>query len=93
MKRALLTSIFAAIAICLAVPAAGHAQRTADESGDTKTKRKPMKKFDFSGDNVVGDVVNPTGDHVNLRTWASHESLIRIRSSFSKEILKSSEDI
>jgi hypothetical protein len=88
MKRALLASICAAIAISLASPSIVLADRS-----ETKKKKKSVKSFDFTADHIEGDVVNPTGDHVNLRGWASHESLIRIRSSFTKEIIKAGEDV
>ncbi len=89
MKRALLASICAAIAICVASPGLARA----DQPVAKKMKKKSVKSFDFTGDNIEGDVVNPTGENVNLRGWASHESLIRIRASFTKEIIKAGEDI
>lgn len=89
MKRALLASICAAIAISLTAPVAA----SADGADRATKKKKSVKSFDFTADHIEGDVVNPTGENVNLRTWVTHESLIRIRTSFAKEIIEAGEDI
>ena len=86
MKRALLASFVAAIALALAAPGTAMAQ-------GKKAKQKKVKTYDFSGDNIDGDLVKPDGVAVDARTFASHTSLIRIRKDFIKEILKSAEDL
>ena len=57
-----------------------------------KEKQK-VKTYDFSGDTIDGDLVKPDGEFIDARTTASHESLIRVRRDFIREILKSAEDL
>lgn len=85
MKRAVLASIIAAVAMSLALPATVDAQK--------KGKGKKVKTYDFTGDNIDGDLIKPDGVSIDTRTFASHTSLIRIRKDFIKEILKSAEDL
>jgi hypothetical protein len=87
MKRAFFASIIAALAFSLAAPGTVMAQ------GKDKDKKPKVKSYDFSGDNIDGDLVKPDGVAVDARTFASHTSLIRIRKDFIKEILKSAEDL
>ena len=86
MKRAVLASIIAAVAVSLAMPATVDAQKKGK-------KGKKVKTYDFTGDNIDGDLVKPDGVSIDTRTFASHTSLIRIRKDFIKEILKSAEDL
>jgi hypothetical protein len=87
MKRAVLASIVAAVAVSLALPATVDAQRKKGKKG------KKIKTYDFTGDNIDGDLIKPDGVSIDTRTFASHTSLIRIRKDFIKEILKSAEDL
>ena len=87
MKRAVLVSFLAAIALSLAMPATVDAQKKG------KSKSKKVKTYDFTGDNIDGDLVKPDGVSIDTRTFASHTSLIRIRKDFIREILKSAEDL
>ncbi len=64
----------------------------AQEEGAAQQPQK-IKTYDFSGDNIEGDLLSPDGDVVDVRSFASHSSLIRIRRDFIKEILKSAEDL
>jgi hypothetical protein len=52
-----------------------------------------VKVYDFSGDTIEGDLVKPEGSTVDARDFAKHASLIRIRTTFLPEILKSAEDL
>ncbi len=52
-----------------------------------------VKNYDFSGDEIDGDLVKPDGDFLDTRKFADHGNLIRIRQDFIKEILKSAEDL
>jgi hypothetical protein len=52
-----------------------------------------VKVYDFSGDNIEGDLVKPEGSTVDARDFAKHSSLIRIRKDFIPEIIKSAEDL
>ncbi len=83
MKRA--ASIAAIVALAL-----GLAASTAEAQGKDKQK---VKSYDFTGDDIDGDLVKPDGVQVDTRVFASHTSLIRIRKDFIKEILKSAEDL
>jgi hypothetical protein len=52
-----------------------------------------VKVYDFSGDTIEGDLVKPEGSTVDARDFAKHASLIKIRTTFLPEILKSAEDL
>ncbi len=58
-----------------------------------KKDNKPAKSYDFSGDEIDGELVKPDGDFLDTRKFANHTSLIRIRKDFIKEIVKSAEDL
>jgi hypothetical protein len=59
-----------------------------------KPGEKPkVKVYDFSGDTIEGDLIKPEGSQVDARDFAKHSSLIRIRTNFIAEILKSAEDL
>ena len=51
------------------------------------------KVYDFSGDTIEGDLIKPEGSTVDARDFAKHASLIRIRTNFIPEIIKSAEDL
>src|SRR5687768_13088388 len=52
-----------------------------------------VKVYDFSGDTIEGDLIKPEGSTVDARDFAKHGSLIRIRTHFIPEIIKSAEDL
>ena len=52
-----------------------------------------VKTYDFSGDDIDGDLVKPDGEFLDTRKFATHTSLIRIRKDFIREIVKSAEDL
>ena len=56
-------------------------------------KKAKVKVYDFSGDTIEGDLIKPEGLDVNARDFAKHSSLIKIRTNFIAEILKSAEDL
>ncbi len=60
---------------------------------NNKDAPKKAKTYDFSGDDLEGDLIKPDGDFIDTRKFATHTSLIRIRKDFIKEILKSAEDL
>jgi hypothetical protein len=91
MKRAALASIFAALALMLAAPAA-EAQRRGKAETEDDSKKK-VRTYDFTGDDIDGDLIKPDGEFVDTRKFASHTSLIRIRKDFIREIIKSAEDL
>lgn len=60
--------------------------------GDNKGNGK-VKVYDFSGDTIEGDLIKPEGSTVDARDFSKHNSLIRIRTHFIPEIIKSAEDL
>jgi hypothetical protein len=54
---------------------------------------KKVKVYDFSGDDIEGDLVKPEGTDLNARDFAKQASLINIRKDFIPEIIKSAEDL
>ena len=85
MKRTLLASIFSGLVISFALPTVSNAQK--------KEEKPKVKTFDFSGDDIDGELVKPDGEFIDPRKFASHTNLIRIRTDFIKEIIKSAEDL
>jgi hypothetical protein len=72
--------------VASAQPAPGKPADKAGAPGKTKV-------YDFSGDTIEGDLVKPEGSTVDARDFAKHTSLIRIRTNFIPEIIKSAEDL
>jgi hypothetical protein len=89
MSRKLLALAFGAslmvssgMVFAQAKPAAG---------GDVQYKSKTV--YDFDDDTVEGDLVRPDGEFIDTRKGAKHSSLIKIRTDFIPEMIKSAEDI
>ena len=86
------------VLVVLVVPAitgTAHAQpasKTSDKGND-KAAGSKVKVYDFSGDTIEGDLIRPEGTTVDARDFAKHASLIRIRTNFIPEIIKSAEDL
>jgi len=57
------------------------------------TPVKPPKQYSFDADEIQGELVKPTGEFSSARTFAEHGSLIRVRTDFVREIVKSAEDL
>ena len=74
----------ACVTIAIAAPSVADAQ---------KEEKPKVKTFDFSGDDIDGELVKPDGEFVDPRKFANHSTLIRIRKDFIKEIVKSAEDL
>ena len=60
---------------------------------NAEDKAPKTKVYDFSGDTIEGDLIKPEGTTVDARDFAKHSSLIRIRTNFIPEIIKSAEDL
>jgi hypothetical protein len=69
-------------------PAHAQPAKTSDKAASSK-----VKVYDFSGDTIEGDLIRPEGTTVDARDFAKHASLIRIRTNFIPEIIKSAEDL
>jgi hypothetical protein len=90
MRIKIIAALSIAGAMALAAPAA-HAQKKG--KGGDKAEAPKSKSYDFTGDEIDGELVKPDGDFLDTRKFASHTSLIRLRKDFIKEILKSAEDL
>ena len=91
MRKILSTLIvFAFVGTASAQPAAGGGKKGDDKGGQPSGK---VKVYDFSGDTIEGDLIKPEGSTVDARDFAKHSSLIRIRTHFIPEIIKSAEDL
>ena len=94
MKRFVLASVIAAFAFGVTAPVvSGLGESDALAQKKTKEKKKKPKVYDFSGDDISGELIRPDGDGLNARDFVNHTSLIRLRTNFIKEILKSAEDL
>jgi hypothetical protein len=79
------------IVLVLAVLGALVGVAAADDKADKGNGK--VKVYDFSGDTIEGDLVKPEGSTVDARDFAKHSSLIRVRTNFIPEIIKSAEDL
>lgn len=93
MKRTkILASLSIAGAIALAAPLSAFAQGKAKPK-PAKAEEKKVRSYDFTGDEIDGELVKPDTDFIDTRKFASHTNLIRLRKDFIKEIVKSAEDL
>ena len=83
-----IASILLLAGTAFAQPAKGGGDKGGGGGGNGK-----VKVYDFSGDTIEGDLVKPEGSNVDARDFAKHSSLIRIRTNFIAEIIKSAEDL
>lgn len=94
MKRTkTIATLAVAGALALAFPLGALAQGKAKPRAARAEEPKKVKSYDFTGDEIDGDLVKPDGDFLDTRKFASHTSLIRLRKDFIKEIVKSAEDL
>lgn len=82
--------LVSALALLLLVGGTALAQpaKGGDKGGGNK-----VKVYDFSGDTIEGDLVKPEGTDVSVTDFGKHSSLIKIRTNFIPEIIKSAEDL
>jgi len=85
------TVIASLLAIAILAPGAAFAQKKKPGAAAPAPAGK-VKQYDFSGDTIDGELVKPEGEFVGVRNFAEHTSLIRVRTDFIKEIVKSAED-
>jgi hypothetical protein len=88
----IIAALSVASAVVLAAPLSSFAQGKGKQQ-PTKEEPKKVKSYDFTGDEIDGELVKPDGDFLDTRKFANHTSLIRLRTNFIKEILKSAEDL
>lgn len=89
----ILACLSVAGAIALASPSFALAQGKGKAKAAKAEEPKKVKNYDFTGDEIDGDLVKPDTDFIDTRKFASHTSLIRLRKDFIKEIVKSAEDL
>ena len=101
MKRFLLMAVAIAVALTLALPAlaqapkGGKANPGAAKSADGK-KAEPgatTKTYDFEGDIVEAQFLRPDQGVAEVVRLDEGPSLIKVRTNFVDEILKSAEDL
>lgn len=85
-----LISTFAVLGLLSTAALADDKKAPAGGGGDKGGK---VKVYDFSGDTIEGDLIKPEGSTVDARDFAKHSSLIKIRTNFIPEIIKSAEDL
>ncbi len=93
MKRLVLASVIAAFAFGVTAPVVSGLGESDAYAQKKNNKKKKAKVYDFSGDDITGELIRPDGDGMNARGFVNHTSLIRLRTNFIKEILKSAEDL
>jgi hypothetical protein len=59
---------------------------------DAPPPARAAQRFDFDDDEVIATPAAPNETRVDGRVAPSHPSLIRVRTSFRPELLKSAED-
>jgi hypothetical protein len=89
----ILACLSVAGAIALASPVTALAQGKGKAKAAKAEEPKKVKNYDFTGDEIDGELVKPDTDFIDTRKFASHTSLIRLRKDFIKEIVKSAEDL
>lgn len=93
MKRTLIVSVLAIAFVGLTGGSALAQKKKGGGDGGGDQGGQKVKNYDFSGDNIEGELIKPDGEMVNSRKFAEHTSLIRVRQDFIKEIVKSAEDL
>ena len=78
--------------VFVALALTGVAASTAFAQKEKEEKAK-VKVFDFTADEITGDLIKPEGTGVDATVFGQYGSLIRIRKEFIAEILKSAEDL
>ena len=94
MKRLAKILVAGVAVVALSAPVMGVGTAVAQKKKAKASKSdKRVKTYDFTGDEIDGDLVKPDGEFVDTRKFATHTSLIRIRKDFIREIVKSAEDL
>jgi hypothetical protein len=91
MKRALVASVLAFAFVGMTSGSAFAQKKGAAKPAAGGADK--VKNYDFSGDNIEGELIKPDGEMVNTRKFAEHTSLIRVRQDFIREIVKSADNL
>jgi len=93
MRKVISTVVILVASVAISFSAAAQPAKK-DNGGDkSNAGNGKVKVYDFSGDTIEGDLIKPEGSTVDARDFAKHASLIRIRTNFIPEIIKSAEDL
>jgi hypothetical protein len=97
MKRTAVL-LFASLSLFVFVETSAQAQakdkKVVAAKPDASSPAQPrVKNYDFDADLIDGELVKPEGEFLNARKFAEHGSLIRVRTDFIREIVKSAEDL
>ena len=90
---ATLAVLLALTATATAQPARKAATRKATPAAKAQPAPRPVKNYDFLGDEIDGDRIMPDGTTVFGLPDARRPSLIRLRGDFVKEITRSAEQL
>lgn len=90
MKRSVIASI---LGLSLAFGGLALAQDKKGKDKNSVSGYQKSKKYSFEDEDVNGQLLKPEGDVLAGRTDLKHASLIRVRTNFIKEIVKSAEDL
>jgi hypothetical protein len=97
MKRLTLSSILISTLMLGGVATAQtRAPRPARPAAGAPTTTAPtprVRNYDFDADFIDGELVRPEGEFLGARRTVEHGSLIRVRTDFIREIVKSAEDL
>jgi len=78
--------------LCALLASAGHA--AADDTHSPKSEqRADLTAYSFEDQLVVGDTLRPDGEVLQVRNRGARESLVRARTHFVPELLKSAADL
>ncbi len=92
MFRRIFTVLGLIAGLAVAIPAQAQDEGTVvDPETGQVYQRKTV--YDFEEDVVEGNVVKPEGDYLNSRQRHKQSSLIKVRTDFIPEMLKSAEDL
>lgn len=80
-----------AFTLALLLPAATALPAAAEEP--TSDPRGELTAYSFEDELVTGDQVNPNGEILHVRKRGQRESLIRARTHWVPELLKTAEDL
>jgi hypothetical protein len=74
-------------------PAPTRARPAQPGAATTAPAAPRVRNYDFDADFIDGELVRPEGEFLGARRAAEHGSLIRVRTDFIREIVKSAEDL
>jgi len=92
-ERSIMTRSIVASVLAFSVLAFGGTAFAQKKGAKAGADAQKVKNYDFSADNIEGELIKPDGELVNSRKFAEHTSLIRVRQDFIREIVKSAENL